>query len=333
MHIFDGVLSPTVCAGTGALAVGGVGYSLYQLRDKLSERIVPMTGMMAALVFAGQMVNFPLGLLGIPQASGHLMGAVLAAAILGPWAGCLAITLVLIVQCLLFADGGVLSLGANVLNMAVIGAWGGYAVLEVVRRRFRNRSRGTIVGVVIASWLTVMAASTVFCIELFLSTGADGLNAANILTLMVVVHSAIGLGEAVITGGIISFVLAQRPDLVPSATQPTETQAGGTFGRFVTAGLIASAAVAAFLAPFASEFDDGLETVASKEFPDRAAAEPTVLLLGDYEIASPVAGWEESPIWRRISVGLAGLLGVAVVVLIAWLFDRGLRRRLNVEAI
>ena len=136
MHIPDGVLGPQVCLVTGAISFAAVGYSLLRLKHDLADRTIPMTGMMAALVFAGQMVNFPIGLFGVPAASGHLMGGVLAAAILGPWAGCLAITMVLMVQCLLFADGGILALGANVFNMAVIGSWGGYAVLDVVRRMF-----------------------------------------------------------------------------------------------------------------------------------------------------------------------------------------------------
>lgn len=332
MHIPDGVLSLQVCAATAALSAGAVGYSLFQLRDKIAERTVPMTGMMAALVFAGQMVNFPIGFFGVPAASGHLMGGVLAAAVLGPWAGCLAITLVLVVQCLLFADGGMLALGANVLNMAVIGSWGGYAVMETIRRWIGRDAKGTIIGVVVASWLTVMAASALFCAELFFSIETGELNVANIFTLMVIVHSAIGLGEAIITGGVVSFVLSQRPDLIVGTSTPGEPTKTANFGRFLTAGLVAAAAVAAFLAPFASTLDDGLETVASKEFADRAAQEPTVLMLGDYEIPSPAAGWEESPMWRRVSVSLAGLLGIAVTMLIAWLLNRGIRKRLNPEA-
>ena len=142
MHIPDGYLSPDVCAATGALAAAAVGVSIYKLRDELADRVVPMTGMMAAVIFAGQMVNFQLVVVPV---SGHLIGGVLAGLILGPWAGCLALTMVLVVQRFLFSDGGLLSLGANVLHMAVIGSIGGYAVASVVRRFFRNRNVGIIV--------------------------------------------------------------------------------------------------------------------------------------------------------------------------------------------
>src|SRR5688572_30125481 len=142
MHIPDRVLSPEVCAGTALLAAGAVGYSLHRLRQAPSDRTVPLTGMMAAVIFAGQMVNFPISLFGIPAVSGHLMGGVLASAVLGPWGGCVAVFLVLLVQGVMFADGGLLSLGANTLNMAVIGAWGGYGVLTFVRNRFTNENRG-----------------------------------------------------------------------------------------------------------------------------------------------------------------------------------------------
>jgi len=346
MHIPDGVLGPQVCAVTGALSLGAVGYSLYKLRDELADRTIPMTGMMAALVFAGQMVNFPIGLFGVPAASGHLMGGVLAAAVLGPWAGCLAIVLVLLVQCLLFADGGLLSLGANVLNMAVVGAWGGYAVLDVVRRLLGGGFRGTLAGAVAASWLTVMAGATIFCVELWYSPDIAELNMTNIFSMMALFHSVIGIGEAVITGGVVSFVISHRPDLIagaswctdfsrsdaPGRVEPTKV---GTptlgFGRPLVAGLTAAVAVAAFLAPFKSELDDGLEAVAQREFSERASAEPTVIAFGDYRLPLPFADTDEAPFWQKLSVALAGVLGVVCVFATAWLLDRGLKRRLNMK--
>jgi cobalt/nickel transport system permease protein len=311
-----------------------------------------MTGMMAALVFAGQMVNFPIGLFGVPAASGHLMGGVLAAAVLGPWAGCLAITLVLLVQCLLFADGGILALGANVLNMAVVGAWGGYAVLDVTRRLLGGGFRGTLAGAVAASWLTVTAGATVFCVELWCSPDIADLNMTNIFSLMAMFHSAIGIGEAVITGGVVSFVLLHRPDLIDGVEkrgqdsfrpQDTCSQPGHSidekspdpffrgigFGRPLVAGLTAAVAVAAFLAPFKSELDDGLETVAQREFAARSSSEPTVLALGGYQLPLPFA--DESPLWQKASVALAGILGVCCVFTTALLLDRGLKRRLKTK--
>lgn len=313
MHVPDGFLSTPVCAAAGALAAGAVGYSLYKLRGSLADRAVPMTGMMSALVFAGQMVNFPL--IGAPV-SGHLMGGVLAAVVLGPWAGCLAITLVLVVQCLLFADGGLLALGANILNMGVVGALGGYAVYATVRRRLGEGPRGTIIASVVAAWLSVMAAAALFCVEFGLSAAWAGLNLQNVFALMVLFHSGIGIGEALITGMAVSFILSQRPDLIAAPAVSRSALRG--IGRFATAGTVCALAVAAFLSPFASEFPDGLEAVAERAgFTELGTAR--VFVLPDYEIPSLTGSWQ------RLSVSLAGVFGTMVVMAIALVLGRTLQ--------
>jgi len=210
MHIQDGVLSPAVCAATGALSVGAVSYSVHRLKRSVGDRTIPLTGMMAALVFAGQMVNFPIG----APVSGHLLGGVLAATVVGPWAGCVAMTLVLFVQWALFSDGGLFSLGANVLHMAVIGSWGGHAVRLFVQRFIGVSGKGVVIGSVIAGWTSVMAAAALFCLEFRLSWPSGEIDFSKVFTLMVSFHSLIGLGEALITGVAIGFVLNQRPDLI-----------------------------------------------------------------------------------------------------------------------
>ena len=155
MHIPDGFLSNEVCIATSVVSLGAVAYSLHRMKDSLADRTVPLTGMMGSLIFAGQMVNFPIGL----PVSGHLMGGVLAAAVLGPWAGCVAMTMVLVAQWALFSDGGLTALGANVLHMGVVGSMGGYAVLSGIRRLLGNGRRGSVTGAVVAAWLSVMAAA------------------------------------------------------------------------------------------------------------------------------------------------------------------------------
>lgn len=313
MHIADGILSPEVCLATGAISVGAVGYSLRRLQSSLADKTVPLTGMMASLVFAGQMVNFPLP--GAPV-SGHLLGGVLAAAVLGPWAGCLAITLVLVVQCALFADGGLTALGANVLHMAVVGSMGGFAVMAVIRRLLGNTKSGTIAAAVVASWLSVMAAAALFCLEFRLSwpSPEPPLDFATIFTLMVSYHSLIGIGEALITGAAVGFILAQRPDLISAPAEGAGVARG--LGRVVAAGLVCALAVGAFLSPLASEFPDGLEAVAERtQFAERAWSRP--LLFEDYgAIPLPVKGWE------TLSVSLAGVGGSATVFFIALLLGR-----------
>lgn len=315
MHIQDGILSPAVCAATGAISLGFVGYSLHKLKASLSERTIPMTGMMAAMVFATQMVNFPLGI----PVSGHLMGGVLAAVILGPWAGCIALTLVLAVQWALFSDGGMLALGANVLHMGVVGALGGYAIYSVIRRALGGGMRGTLTGAIVASWLSVMAAAALFCLEFGLSMHASApeFDLTSVFTLMVSFHSLIGIGEALITGSVVSFVLAQRPDLIYTPAETSPRLAG--VGRAVTAGLVVSLAVAAFLAPFASEFPDGLEAVAERTgFIDLERPRP--MLLADYEVPLPEG-------WQAASVSVAGIGGTLAVFAIVLVLGRAMKMR------
>ncbi len=312
MHIPDGFLSAPVCAATGAVSLGAVGYSVRRLKDSLSERTIPLTGMMSAMVFAGQMINFP-----IPGAlvSGHLMGGVLAAVILGPWAGCVALTLVLVVQWALFADGGMLALGANILHMAVIGSLGGYALYSTIRNFLGRNARATVTGAVIASWFSVMAAAAMFCVEFGVSHAGQGYSFRNLFALMVAYHSLIGIGEALITGLAVSFVLAQRPDLIyePKATRSIHQP----ISRTLAAGLVCALAIAAFLSPFASAFDDGLEAVAVKIGFDELESGKS-LLLDDYEIPALTGDWQ------TFSVSAAGLLGTISVFVIALLLGRSI---------
>lgn len=302
MHIRDGILSPEVCAVTGLIGLAAVGYSLRKLRTDLEDRSVPLTGMLAAVVFAAQMVNFPL--IGLPV-SGHLLGGVLSAVILGPWAGCLAMALVLIVQAVLFNDGGLLSLGANIVNMGVIGAWGGYAVYSLIRKCLGSKSISAVPAAVIAAWVSVLAAAAVFCIEFSLSTSSREFSLRGVFTLMVFYHALIGVGESLITGGVLSFLLARRPELFAS---PQSSGAVSNVGRFAVSGLVAALAVSAFLAPFKSDFPDGLDKVAEASGFKSLEIQKDGPLLNDYEIPVPDVG-----IWPAMATSLAGLLGTCVV--------------------
>lgn len=302
MHIRDGILAPEVCLVAGALSLGAITYSLRRLRFDLEDRAVPLTGMMAAIVFAGQMVNFPL--FGLPV-SGHLLGGVLAAVMLGPWAGCLAISMVLIVQAVLFSDGGLMSLGANILNMGVVGAWGGYAVYATIRRMLGNGAAATVSASVIAAWLSVLGAAALFCAEFLCSSRSAGVDPRGVLSLMVLYHSLIGVGEALITGAVLSFVLARRADLVPTPNAPGSV---GTIGRFAATGLMAALAVAAILAPFRSESPDGLDAAAQNLQFDKLEIERPALILDDYAMPVPQPVW-----WPALPVSVAGIVGTLVV--------------------
>lgn len=301
MHISDGVLSGEVCVATGLLAAGAVGYSLHRLKDSLTDRTIPLTGMMASLVFAGQMVNFPIG----GPVSGHLLGGVLAAVVLGPWAACVAIALVLFVQMALFNDGGWTVLGANVLNMSVVGSLGGYAVYAALRRACGGGFAGTVIGAVVAAWLSVLAGAALFCAEFRLSFRGADYDFQHVFMLMTLFHSGIGIGEAIITGSVISFVHAQRPDLLylPASESPLLA----TIGRTMAAGVIAALAVAAFLAPFACGAPDGLNAVAQQDFAERVQPGAPLLLDG-YKV--PQLGAD----WQAVSVSVAGVGGTLAVL-------------------
>ena len=316
MHVQDGFLSPEVCAATSAVAAVAVGYSIYKLRDGISDRVVPLTGMTAAMIFAGQMVNFPIGL----PVSGHLIGGVLAGMLLGPWAGCLAVTMVLVVQRFLFSDGGLFALGANVLHMAVIGSIGGYAIVSIVRRFFKKPNVGAIVGSVVAAWVTVVAASALLCLEFRLSYPAGAYDFRNIFALMVSIHSLIGVGEALITAAVVSYVLAQRPDLILSQTDWSGQPVMAGIGRVTAAGVVFALCIGAFLAPFKSNLEDGLEYVSKvhgfSELPHAWS------LFGDYE-AIPILSNQ----WQGLSVSVAGILGTLSVFLLALAFGRAVSPR------
>lgn len=207
MHIPDGFLSTGVSVTTGAVAVGVVGYGLYKARKELDEKTVPLMALCAAFVFAAQMLNFPVA----GGTSGHFLGGVLVAVLLGPWLGSLVIALVLLVQAMGFADGGITALGANIFNMALIGTIVAYYVFYGIKTLLPKNKAAFLASVAIASWCSVMLASGACALELAIS-GTTPLSVT--LPAMLGVHAIIGAGEAIVTTAVISVVLAVRPDLV-----------------------------------------------------------------------------------------------------------------------
>ncbi|MGB9804598.1 energy-coupling factor ABC transporter permease [Desulfofundulus sp.] len=198
MHIPDGFLAPQVWLSTSAVSAGALAGALAQTRKTLEERQVPLLGVMGAFIFAAQMVNFPVA----GGTSGHLLGAALAAVLLGPWNAMLIMTAVLVIQMLFFYDGGLTALGANVLNMAVIAPWVAYGTYRLVAGLLRgNASRA--VAVSLASWVSVMAAALACSLELALS-GTVPLRI--VLPVMMGWHALIGIGEALITTAAVAFV-------------------------------------------------------------------------------------------------------------------------------
>jgi cobalt/nickel transport system permease protein len=212
MHIPDGFLTPEVAAACAVPAAGAVGYGLRRASRELDERRVPLLGVTAAFVFAAQMLNFPVA----GGTSGHFLGAALAAVLLGPWLAGVVLSVVLVVQAFVFADGGITALGANVLNMGVIGAVvvGG---LMVGARRVLPARRSVFLAVsAVGAWLAVMAGAAATAIELAVS-GTVPLG--TVLPAMLGVHAVIGVGEAVVTVAAVAAVMSTRPDVVRALPQ------------------------------------------------------------------------------------------------------------------
>ena len=211
MHIPDGFLDGPTSLGAAGVAAAGLGVSVRKAADALDDRRAPLAGLVAAFVFAVQMLNFPVA----NGTSGHLLGAVLAAVLVGPWAAVICIAVVLLVQAL-FADGGLTALGLNVVNMGLVAGLGGYVVFLLARRLLPRTKAGVVASSAVAAGLSVVLASVAFVAEYALGGTVD-LSLGGVLGAMVGVHVLIGIGEAVITAMTVSAVLAVRPDLVHGA--------------------------------------------------------------------------------------------------------------------
>jgi cobalt/nickel transport system permease protein len=212
VHIPDGFINAPTSLAAGAVAAGGVGVSLRRAAQTLQERQAPLAGLVAAYIFAVQMLNFPVA----AGTSGHLLGGVLAAVLVGPWAGCLCVAVVLVVQSLLIADGGLTALGLNITNMAVVGVFGGWAVFWLLRRALPATRTSVVVSSGIAAGISVVLAAAAFVVEYAIG-GAGNAPVGTVLAAMVGVHTLIGIGEGVITALTVGVVLGVRPDLVYGA--------------------------------------------------------------------------------------------------------------------
>lgn len=212
MHIPDGFVNASTSIGAGALSAAGLGVAARKTSVYLDERRVPLAGLVAAFVFAAQMLNFPVA----AGTSGHLLGGVLAAVLVGPWAGAVCIAVVLVVQAL-FADGGLTALGLNILNMALVGGVGGYGVFVLLRRLLPATGSGAAVAAGIAGGVSVVLAAIAFVFE-FAVGGTASVPVGTVVGAMVGVHTLIGIGEGIITAMTVGLVLSVRPDLVYGAS-------------------------------------------------------------------------------------------------------------------
>ncbi|PMB23224.1 energy-coupling factor ABC transporter permease [Fischerella thermalis] len=247
MHIPDGFISPPVAAATGVASVAALGIALTRSRDAFGIKHAPILGLTTAFIFAAQMINFPVA----GGTSGHLLGGTLAAIILGnPWAGTICIATVLIIQAVLFADGGITALGANIFNMAVVGVWVGWSLTQTLQRLFGGYRSRLPLAAGIAAAVSVVVAAIACAIELAISgTAPLGL----VLPAMTGVHILIGIGEGLITGGVLAYLATVRPDLLPGEQRQLQ-------GWVVPVVIILL--ISGLLSLVASAWPDGLERVA-----------------------------------------------------------------------
>ncbi|MFC3690026.1 energy-coupling factor ABC transporter permease [Aquipuribacter hungaricus] len=336
MHVPDGFLDLSTSLATGAASVGVVAVSLRRARAELAESTAaaPMAGLVSAFVFAVQMLNFPVGI----GTSGHLMGGALAAALVGPWTAVICLAVVVSLQALLFADGGVSALGTNVFLIGIVTVVVGYLVSRAVMAVLPGRASSAVPAAAVGALVSVPATALVF-VGLYAVGGAAELDLGQLTAFMLTWHVAIGVGEAVITGLTVGAVVATRPDLVRLArryrTNLVVTSADGQ-SREVTAtpvadgvrriglGWVAGAlgvclVLAGGVSSWASANPDGLEYVADRmgflgTAEDSAASGSP---FGDYAVAGI-----DNP---YLATGLAGVVGVLVALGIALLVARLVR--------
>lgn len=317
MHIPDGFLDTPTALATAGVSLGVVAYAARRTGREMGERTVPLLGVTAAFIFAAQMLNFPVA----AGTSGHFLGAAFAAIVMGPWAAAVVMVVVVVVQAVGMADGGITALGANVLNMGVVAVLAGYVAHRALRALLPATTTWYLAGVAGAAWLSVVAAAVGTAVELGVS-GTVPLRM--VLPAMTSVHMVIGIGEALITTTVLGTVLASRPDLVKNGPRrdrraghdpsgpgaewnkrPASAPRAGRTWAFLVTGLVVAAALAVLVSPFASSAPDGLERVAQDQGFDGERAAWRL---------SPIPGYSFPGFANtRLATAVAGLAGTLVM--------------------
>ena len=303
MHVPDGFINAQVSVATGVISLGTLWAYIRNAKNLVADKLIALTGMMSALIFVLQMINFPIA----AGTSGHLLGGALAVIVLGPSLGIICISIVVVIQSLLFADGGLSALGVNVLNMAIITSLTGWLTITFWKKLFGDSQFTLISGSVIAGLLSVVFSSIAFVMEYAIG-GTVSVPLGSVLIAMISTHLFIGLGEGVITALIISLLLRVRSDLVYANTKKDKSNNLSTsYGIFIV--LILSLTL---ITPYASSSPDGLESVASNFGFEET--DGVVLLLEDYGISSVNNNF--------VSTILSALLGIVSIAGVSTLFFR-----------
>ncbi|MEU9922332.1 energy-coupling factor ABC transporter permease [Streptomyces griseoluteus] len=341
MHVPDGFIDAPTSAVTGVVAAGALAVSLRGARRELDERTAPLAGLVAAFIFAVQMLNFPVA----AGTSGHLLGGALAAILVGPCTAVLCVSVVLLMQGVLFADGGLTALGVNITDMAIVTTVVAYAVFKGLLAVLPRSRRSITAASFVAALLSVPAAAVVFTL-IYAIGGTTDVSIVKVATAMIGVHVLIGIGEAVITALTVAAVVAVRPDLVHGArglrqklrlrvngelvdapdTAPAPAAARTSRRSLWITGLVTSLVLAGFVSFYASANPDGLEKVAHDKGIDKKT-EP------HHSSDSPLADYGVKDVANaRLSGGLAGVIGVGVTVVAGSAVFWAVRRRRDHDA-
>ncbi|MEJ1202262.1 MULTISPECIES: energy-coupling factor ABC transporter permease [unclassified Streptomyces] len=342
MHVPDGFINAPTSAVTGVVAAGAIAVSLRGARRELDERTAPLAGLVAAFIFAVQMLNFPVA----AGTSGHLLGGALAAILVGPYTGVLCVSVVLLMQGILFADGGLTALGVNITDMAIVTTVVAYALFRGLVKVLPRTRRSVTVASFVAALVSVPAAALAFTF-LYWIGGTTDVAIGKVATAMVGVHVLIGIGEAAITALTVGAVIAVRPDLVygargltrklklrvngelvdvPDAEPAAAPAAARSHRKLWITGLVTSLVLAGFVSFYASADPDGLEKVAADKGIDEKTEEHA-------NADSPLADYGVEDITdARVSGGLAGVIGVGVTVVAGSAVFWSVRRRRGDDA-
>ncbi|MCS7247518.1 MAG: energy-coupling factor ABC transporter permease [Anaerolineales bacterium] len=306
MHIPDGFLSTPVSVVLWIISIAAIAYALRRVGNELGERQVPFMGVLSAAIFAGQMLNFTV----VGGTSGHLLGSALATILLGPWAAIIVMTSVVAIQALIFQDGGLVVLGANLFNMAIVGVAVAYTVYRAIHRLSGGRQWGIFVGGFLAAWSSIEFAALACALQL----AASGTSPANVaVPAMGGIHALIGVGEGLITVGALAFLYATRRDLLIAGEGSTPQ------GKLVWGVGLAIALLLAVLSPLASAYPDGLEWVAEEHGFIEAARAPLYEVIPDY-LFPGVSN-------EALATILAGVLGTLIVFGVVFAIGYARRKR------
>jgi cobalt/nickel transport system permease protein len=318
MHMADALLSPAVGGIMLAASAGAIGYAVKKTANIGDDRKIPVMGVLGAFVFAGQMINFTIPGTG---SSGHIGGGILLAAILGPYPALLTLASVLLIQCLFFADGGLLAYGCNVFNMGVIACFFAYSLIfkPIVKGGI---SKGRIV---LASVLAVAAGlqAGAFCVVLeTLFSGVTELPFGTFLLLMQPIHLAIGIVEGLVTGAVLCYVHAIRPELLDSAEESAPVPAGIPLKKTILSFIVLALVTGGLLSLFASAYPDGLEwsmekTAGTAELEREGAVYEAASSVVEATAFMPDYGLPNDEEGSALGTAAAGIIGSGITVLIA----------------